>query len=69
LLCKVELCLKCIEDWGFEYDSVARSVESTYPEVLQMIYRERLEKNFGPRCKKLEAVASNYDLIPETLIN
>lgn len=43
---KVELCLKFFEDWGFEFDSIANSVATAYPEVLNKIYDNKLEKSF-----------------------
>ncbi len=68
MLYKVELCLEFLKEWGFEFDNIARSVANTYPEVLNKIYDNRLEKTFQARCKKLEGVALDYDLISDTLI-
>ncbi len=69
MLYKVELCVEFLERWGLEFSGVTRTVSGTYPEILDMIYDNKLEKIFSKRCEEFEAVAGNYGLIENTLTN
>lgn len=67
-LYKVELCVEFLEDWGLEFQNVAGAVANTYPEVLNAIYENGLEKKYKDRCEAVEGPALNYGLIVDTLI-
>ncbi|HEX8459937.1 MAG TPA: DUF6155 family protein, partial [Segetibacter sp.] len=44
MLYKVELCVYFLENWGIEFDNVTNAIANTYPEVLDGIYKNSLEK-------------------------
>lgn len=68
MLYKVELCMEFLEEWGYShFTGVENSVANTYPEILNLIHKNRLENTFKKRCKKVEAAAGNYGLISDTL--
>ena len=67
MLYKVELCADFIEQWGLQHPNVENTIFTTYPQVLKLIYENKLEKTFSRRCMELEGVAGNYGLINETL--
>ncbi len=68
MLYKVELCCDFLKQWGLEWPGVEGTIFSTYPDILDLIYKNRLEKTFSKRCEEVEAVAGNYGLIDNTLI-
>lgn len=68
MLYKVELCAEFLEQWGLEFPGVENTIAYTYPEILSLISKNRLEKTFKKRCEEVEAVAGNYGLISDTLL-
>ncbi len=66
MLYKVELCTDFLEQWGLQFPNVESAIYTTYPQVLKLIYENKLEKTFCKRCLEVEAVAGNYGLINET---
>lgn len=68
MLCKVELCLEFLRQWGLEWPGVEGTISNTYPEILILIYKNRLEKTFRKRCEAVEKAGRNYWLISETLL-
>ncbi len=70
MLYKVELCVEFLEEWGYShFTGVENTVANTYPKILNLIRKNRLEKTFKKRCEAVEVIAVNYGLISETLTN
>lgn len=69
MLYKVELIVEFLDQWGYShFTGVENSIANTYPDILNLIYKNRLKKTFTKRCKQVEVKAGNYGLISETLI-
>lgn len=69
MLYKVELSVEFLDQWGYShFTGVENSIANTYPDILNLIRKNRLEKTFTKRCRQVEVKAGNYGLISETLI-
>jgi competence CoiA-like predicted nuclease len=67
MLYKVELCCEFVKQWGYEFPGVTGTITSTYPEIIDLISKNRFEKIFSKRCRQVEVVGKNYWLIADTL--
>lgn len=70
MIYKAELCVELFNNWGFDgFDSVVNSFLKTYDSAIDLINENNVEDHFMQRCKKIEAYASQYFLINNTIGN